>query len=391
MPKVFTQKISINIWPAIGLLIVVAVVGVGVGVKHPEWATLGQPTQAPNFSSLDTLYSQLQKKFDGTLSPAQVLQGARAGLVSAAGDPYTVYLSSQAAKDLNDSLSGTLSGIGIEVGIKNNLLKVIAPVAGTPAAKAGLQSGDIIAAIDGVSSSNYTLDQAVGKIRGPKGTQVKLTIIRGTTTPNTLTITRDIINVPSVTTKTLPGNIGYIQITQFNTDTGTLVTQAASKFKAAGVTKIILDLRDDPGGYLDQAVTAGSQFLPKGNLIVQERRGTTVINSYSSDGGDLNNAKIVVLINSGSASASEILAGALHDNKRAELVGATSFGKGSVQQVVGLAGGNELKVTVAHWYTPGGVNINKAGIRPDVAVPLTQANSDAGQDPQLDAAVARLQ
>jgi len=391
MPKVFTRKIQVNIWAAIAIVLVVGVVGLGVGVKNPQWSTLGQKTQAPNFSTLDTLYSQLQAKYDGTINPAQALSGAKAGMVAAAGDPYTVYLPSASAKALNDSLSGTLSGIGVEVGIKNNLLTVIAPVAGTPAAKAGLLSGDVIAAIDGQDSSSLTLDQAVAKIRGNKGTQVKLTIVRGTTAPMTVTITRDVINVPSVNTKTLADNIGYIQITQFNTDTGGLVQKAAAQFKAAGVSKIILDLRDDPGGYLDQAVTAGSEFLPKGDLIVQERRGSTVIDSYNSSGGDLNSAQMVVLINSGSASASEILAGALHDNKRATLLGQTSFGKGSVQEVLNLAGGNELKVTVAHWYTPNGVNINKSGINPDVKVSLTQANIDAGQDPQLDAAVARLQ
>jgi len=391
MPNWFNKKFQVNIWQVGGVLALAILLGLGLGAKYPNLTQLGKKSTAPDFSSLTSLYDTLQSKYDGTLDPAKVLDGARSGLVAAAGDPYTTYLTSQAAKDLNDSLSGTLSGIGIEVGIKNNLLTVIAPVDGTPASKAGLQAGDVIASIDGVDTSSLTLDDAVAKIRGPKGTQVKLVIIRGSNAPMTLTITRDEITVPSVKSSTKPSNIGYIQITEFGTDTGDLVQQAAAKFQTAGISKIIIDLRDNPGGYLDQAVEVASQFLPKGEVVVSQRRGSTVLETEHSDGGDLNNAKIVVLINSGSASASEILAGALHDNGRAQLIGETSFGKGSVQEVEELGGGAELKVTVAHWYTPNGVNINKQGIKPDQTVPLTQADSDAGRDPQLDAALKALQ
>lgn len=385
------KKFQLNIWQTAAGLILAVLVGLGLGVQHPEWMHLTSSSKQPDFASLETLYSTLQSKYDGTLDPTKVLDGARAGLVSAAGDPYTEYLTSAQAKDLQDSLSGTLSGIGVEVGLKNNRLTVIAPVAGTPADKAGLKAGDAIASIDGVDSSTLTLDQSVAKIRGNKGTQVKLVIIRGSNEPMTITITRDVITVPSVKTEIKPGNVGLITISEFGTDTGTLVQQAATQFKAAGVSKIIIDVRDNPGGYLDQAVSVASEFLPKGETVVSERKGSSVLDTMKSSGGDLNDARVVIMINSGSASASEILAGALGDNHRATTLGVTSFGKGSVQEIQSLGDGDQLKVTIAHWYTPNGVNINKSGIKPNQIVTLSQADSDAGRDPQLDAALKDLQ
>ena len=345
-----------------------------------------------DLSSVNDIYNLMQTKFDGSLSSQAALDGAKTGLVAAAGDPYTVYLTMSQAQDLNDELSGKLSGIGAEVGSKNNAITVIAPIAGTPAAKAGLQPGDVIAEINGQDTSNMTVDTAVGKIRGTAGTQVKLTIVRaGESAPLNLTITRQNLSIPSVTWSMKSSNIGYIDITTFGTDTSSLINQAATSLRSQGATKIILDLRNNGGGFLSAGVNVASEFLPQGKLIVEQRRGSTVIDKEFATGSDLlAGMPTIVLINGGSASASEIVSGALHDNGVAKLLGEQSFGKGSVQEIESLPGGAELKVTVAHWFTPDGVNINKTGLTPDIKVALTTANYNASQDPQLDAAIAQL-
>jgi carboxyl-terminal processing protease len=349
-----------------------------------------------DYSSLDPLYTVLKRNFDGSLSQDSAVNGAREGLVAATGDPYTEYLTASQAKALNDDLTGSISGIGAEIGMKNNVLTVIAPIDGAPAAKAGLRAGDMITFINGQDTTNLNVDTAVGKIRGPAGTTVKLKVVRaGEPKPFELTITRAHITVPSVKWSMKNGNIGYINITQFGPDTSDLTAKAAGELKSQGATKIVLDLRNDPGGYLDAAVSVASQFLPSGKSIVSERKGpggkTLVDQLNARDGGQLIGLPTVVLINSGSASASEIVSAALHDNHVAKLVGVTSFGKGSVQEIKSLAGGAELKVTVAHWYTPAGININKAGIKPDESVDLTTDNFNANQDPQLDKALQMLQ
>jgi carboxyl-terminal processing protease len=362
------------------------------GQLAPQFVGFGSSAASEvNFNDLQGTYDILKSKFDGSVDNSKVLDGAKAGLVSAAGDPYTVYLDAKAAKDLDDQLKGTLSGIGAEVGIKDNHLTVIAPVSGSPAEKAGLKSGDIIAKINDTDSSTLTLDQAVAKIRGDKGTTVTLTIVRGSSEPQKIKITRDVINVPSVKWSMKDNGVGYIQVTEFGADTTDKIKQAASELKQQGATKYILDLRNDPGGYLDAGVAVASQFLPSGKLVVTEKHSGQVRDQLDSQGGgQLVGAKTVVLINEGSASASEIVAGALKDNGVATLIGAKSFGKGSVQEVVKMAGGAELKVTVAHWFTPSGKTIDKQGIQPDITVDQTQDDFNAGRDPQLDRALQEL-
>ena len=339
----------------------------------------------------------LHKKFDGEISSEKQSEGATAGMVASLGDPYTTYLTAKENTDLSDQLNGKLSGIGIEVGIKNNRLTVIAPIKDTPAAKAGLRAGDIIAGIDGKDSSAMTVDEAVTKIRGQKGTDVKLTIVRPGSSTQELTITRDDIKVPSVTSEIKPGNIGYIKISTFGADTAAQVTVVANSFAAQGVKAVVVDVRDDPGGYLDGAVKISSEFMSKGTVVEERSRHSENKVIVAESGGALTNVPIVMLINGGSASASEIMAGALHDNDRAILVGEKSFGKGSVQEVICLSGmalstssdckGDSLKVTVAHWYTPKGVNISKEGIMPDVEVKLSPEDYNAGRDPQLSKAL----
>lgn len=377
------------VWLAVALA-----VGFGLGQLSPQLTAMSSDTKdgAPNFSNLSGTYGLLKRKFDGTIDDKKILDGARAGLVSGAGDPYTVYLPPKAAKDLEDQLNGTLSGIGAEVGLKNAKLTVISPITGSPAEKAGLKTGDQIIAIDKKDTTGEPLDQAVGRIRGAADTKVTLKIVRGIQAPFDLTITRAVISVPSVKWSMKPGQIGYIQISTFGTDTTAKVQRAADELSAQGVKKIILDLRNDPGGYLTAAVDAAGQFLPAGKLVVEERHGgKSQDKQYTAAGGKLIGLPLIVLVNEGSASASEILAGALRDNGAAKLVGEKTFGKGSVQEITKLAGGGEVKVTVAHWYTPGGKNIDKEGIKPDIEVKQEQADYDAGRDPQLDRALQELQ
>jgi carboxyl-terminal processing protease len=346
-----------------------------------------------DFSSVNQVYRLMQSNFDGKITDQTALDGAKAGMVAAGGDPYTVYLTSKEAKSLSDDLNGKLSGIGAEIGIKNNTLTIIAPIDDTPAAKAGLRAGDYISRINNEDTTNMSVDTAVSKIRGDAGTKVTLRILRtGEQDPINVTITRASITVPSVKSSLKNGNVAYINVTQFGPDTASLVDKAATDLKNQGATKVILDLRNDPGGYLDAGVSVASEFLDGGKTVVSERTGgKTVDTKYSSTGGKLIGMPTVVLINSGSASASEIVAGALHDNGVAKLEGETSFGKGSVQEIKNLPDGAQLKVTVAHWYTPKGINIGHAGIKPDAEVKLTSDDYNNSRDPQLDKALQMLQ
>lgn len=340
-----------------------------------------------DYSSVDRVYSLLKKDFDGTLDQSKLIDGIKSGLVSAAGDPYTVYFNPTQAKSFNDQLSGSITGIGAELGTDaDNNIVIVAPLSGYPAEHAGLKPKDIIVAIDGQSTTGMSVDVAVSKIRGNPDTTVKLSIARGTGTPFDVTITRQKITIPSVEYHE-DGNIGYMKISQFGPDTVSLAQKAAQEFKDKAVKGVVLDLRSDPGGYLSGAVDVSSLWLDAGKTVVVEKQGTTVVDTqYSSGNSILKGLPTVVLINGGSASASEITAGALHDNNAATLVGEKSFGKGSVQQVENLADGSELKITIARWYTPNGKNIDKQGITPDTIVTISDADIKAGADPQKDKA-----
>jgi len=345
-----------------------------------------------NYSTVDQVYSLLQKDFDGNLDRTKLIDGAKQGLVQATGDPYTEYFNPTDAKAFNDELSGSIIGIGAEVGTDTNSnIVVVSPLSGYPAEKAGLKPKDKIVGIDGISTSGMSVDAAVSKIRGNAGTTVKLTIIRGEANPFDVTITRQKITVPSVQYHE-DGDIGYMAISQFTNDTVSLAQKAATEFKTKGVKGVVLDLRNDPGGYLDGAVNVSSLWLDSGKTIVSERRGTTIMDTQVATGNNpLKGLPTVVLINSGSASAAEITSGALHDDVGATLVGDKSFGKGSVQQVEDLPDGSEIKITIARWYTPAGKNIDKQGLTPDVQVSNSDSDVAAGKDPQKDKAYAILQ
>lgn len=369
--------------------------GVGVGNGNLQFGPVQntQNKELPNdldYSSVESLYDALKANYDGELDQQKLLDGIKAGLAEATGDPYTVYLNPKEADDFNKQLNGTFSGIGAELGQDSNKnLIIVAPIAGFPASKAGLRPQDVIVEIDGKSTSGMNVAEAVTKIRGPKGTDVKLRVVRDKSQDLNFTITREDIKIPSVKYEVLAGNIGYMQITQFSDDTGELARKAAEEFKSKGVKGVVVDLRGNPGGLLTAAVDVSSLWLPKGATVLQEKRGSLVVSTEFANGNNtLQGIPTAILINEGSASASEIMAGALKDNKVATLFGAKSFGKGSVQQIQQLRGGSELKVTVARWYRPNGDNIDKKGIEPDKKVEMSDDDYKNNRDPQKDAAIA---
>ncbi len=385
-------KFFISVIIAIGLFSLGVVVGRGdIRVNGLSQTRIISPSSTFDYSSVDEVYSLLKDNFDGKLDKNKLLWGIKAGLVSAAGDPYTEYFNPEDAADFDEELSGSFTGIGAELGTdSDNNIVVVSPLSGYPAEKAGLKPKDVIAAVNGQSTTDMSVDGVVRKIRGPSDTNVTLTIIRGNDKPFNVTIKRAKITVPSVRYSVI-GNIGYIKISQFTNDTVGLVQQAAKEFKQKDVKAVVLDLRGDPGGFLDGAVQISSMWLPQGKTVVSERRGTTILaTKYSKGSGEFQGLPTVVLIDGGSASASEITAGALHDNGAATLVGIKSFGKGSVQQIEHFSDGSELKVTIAHWYTPEGKNINKQGITPDTVVKIPEAASTSGNDPQKDKAIQLL-
>lgn len=324
------------------------------------------------------------------------IYGAISGLVSSYKDPYTVFFPPQEAKLFGDQVKGSFGGVGMEVGIKKGFITVVAPMKGSPAEKAGIKSGDIIAEINGKKTDTMDIDTAISLIRGEVGTTVALSIAR-TGTPEFIhvTITRDIVKVPIIETKE-QGDVFIISFYSFSEDSAELFTQALEKFVASGKSKLVIDLRNNPGGYLDAAVDIASYFLPRGATVVKENSGTASSEVlHESKGYSLlnQNPKIVMLINGGSASASEILAGALSEAGVATLVGTTSFGKGSVQQVIALDGGSAVKITVAKWFTPKGVSISEKGIIPAVTVedkPILNKKTQKYSDPQLEKAIEIL-
>lgn len=368
------------------LVILVFAGGVAVGQDKVD------RTSSFDYDSVDQLYSILKNDFDGSLDSTKLLDGLKTGLIDAAGDPYTEYFNPSDAKIFNDELTGSFTGIGAELGTDdNNNLVIVAPLSGYPAEKAGLKPKDIVGAINGQITNGMSVNMAVQKIRGPADTQVKLTIVRSNEKPFDVVITRQQIIIPSVKSS-IDGSIGYIKISQFTSDTTKLSKNAVSDFKAQGVKAVILDLRGNPGGYLSGAIDISSLWLNQGQVVVIEKRGSQILSTeYASGGNSLKGLPTVVLIDGGSASASEITAGALHDNGAATIVGEKSFGKGSVQQVKNLPSGGELKITIARWYTPKGANIDKQGITPDVTVTLNDDDQKAGRDLQKDRAVQILQ
>lgn len=392
-----------RVWPRrflnAGIIVFVFVLGFSVGsgvISLPS--KTANPTNAtlPNrldYNSTNQVYRALKDNFDGKLSEQQLIDGLKHGLAASTKDPYTVYFTPKEAKEFNQELNNSFSGIGAQLGQdKDGNLEVIAPIDGLPADKAGIKAKDVIVTINGESTSGLSVDEAVQKIRGPKGTKVKLEVVRDKKQPLDFTITRGDIKIPSVKYKILDGNIGYLQITTFSDDTTELVNKAVAEFKSKNVKGIIVDVRSNPGGLLESSVDVASQWLKPGETVLQEKRGNTVIKTYTATGDNqLTGIPTVVLIDKGSASASEILTGALKDNGDAYVIGEKSYGKGVVQQLINFNDGGQLKVTVASWFRPNGQNINKKGITPDKVVKITTADAQADNDTQLQAAQSYLQ
>ena len=329
-----------------------------------------------------------------SISDEEKIQGAIAGMVDSFGDPYTIYLPPVEAASFEDDISGNFSGVGMEVGLRDSLITIISPLPGTPAEKAGLYAGDIITKINGESTEGMRIDQAVRLIRGEEGTVVEFIIFReGETEFLTIPVTRATIDIPTVKTE-IVGDTFILSLYSFNAVAETKVQEALDAFVASRSEKLIVDLRGNPGGFLQSAVDIASYFLPAGKVVVKEESGVEggdqVFRSRNRQLKEFTPQNLVVLVDGGSASASEILAGALHDHGVATIIGSPTFGKGSVQELVELEGGSSLKVTVARWLTPNGVSISDGGLTPDILIERNPADREASLDPQKDAALRFL-
>ncbi|MDO8739985.1 MAG: S41 family peptidase [Candidatus Woesearchaeota archaeon] len=337
-------------------------------------------------------YYKLQENFvDSTkLDTQKIIYGAISGMTNSLGDPYTNFFNPTEAKKFEQDLSGSFDGIGVEIGLKKNQLTIIAPMENTPGKKAGLRAGDVIISINGKSTSDMDIDEAVDLIRGTKGTEVTLTIFRDDwKDTKDIKIIRDTINIPSSDWKLKDGDIAYVRIHLFDGSLSSNFNKIALEILKSPAKRIVLDLRNNPGGYLEVARDISGWFLKKDQVVTIENFGENKDKKYYKTDGNANFSEypIVVLINQGSASASEILSGALRDNRKIKLIGEKSFGKGSVQQVLELRDGSMIKITVAKWLTPNGNSISEVGLTPDIKIELTDKDFEDNKDPQLDKAL----
>ena len=338
-----------------------------------------------DLSSVQKTYQELIANYDGKLDTQKLIYGANRGLVEAAGDPHTVYMDPDETKEFDKSLSGQIGGgIGAEIGLRSNKPTIIKPLENSPAQKAGVKAGEAIVKVNDEASSDWSVEKVVSKIRGEVGTSVKLTLLSGGQTREVSVVRQNIVS-PAVESE-IDGEIGILKVNRFGDDTVSLSRKYASEFVEKGVKKVILDLRNNPGGTVGAAQGLLGIWLDN-QIAMTERRGSEIVKTLRTTGTPiLGNMKTVVLINGNSASASEITAGALREYGKATLVGQKSYGKGSVQIVLGLPGGSQMKVTEARWYTPKGKNIDKTGIEPDVKVDLSSDDVNNNVDPQMDKA-----
>lgn len=338
-----------------------------------------------DLSSVQKTYQELVANYDGKLDTQKLIYGANRGLVEAAADPHTAYMDPDETKEFDKSLSGQIGGgIGAEIGLRNNKPTIIKPLENSPAQKAGIKAGEAIVKVNDEVSSDWSVEKVVSKIRGEVGTSVKLTLLSGSQTREVSVVRQNIVS-PAVESE-IDGEIGILKVNRFGDDTVSLARKYASEFVEKGVKKVILDLRNNPGGTVGAAQGLLGIWLDN-QVAMTERRGSEIVKTLRTTGTPiLGNMKTVVLINGNSASASEITAGALREYGKATLVGQKSYGKGSVQIVLGLPGGSQMKVTEARWYTPKGKNIDKTGIEPDVKVDLSSDDINNNVDPQIDKA-----
>ena len=341
---------------------------------------------------LQNVYSFLRDKYlypDQINDKKDIELGSIKGLVNSLDDPYTVYFSKDEYNSFQENLEGKFEGIGAEIGLKEDKLIIVAPIDGTPANKAGLLPGDEIVTINGESTVGLSVEKAVTKIRGEKGTEVKLEIARKDQDGlKTFTIIREIIDIPNIKIEEKDG-IAIISISQFQAETAQELDSKLAELNQKGVKKVVLDFRNNPGGYLQSAVEIIELFAPKGSIAVTEKsKNDKVLEELKTKKNPkYSDIKLVVLVNEGSASASEIVAGALRDLKKTQLIGKKTFGKGVVQSIQEFPDGSVLKYTIAEWFTPSGKAINKEGIKPDIEIDLKTEDIKDKKDPQLDKAL----
>lgn len=389
------KKNNVPIGSVIILIALALIVGFVAGTRKDEILNTLSPiigksvTDEIDFSSLNDIYKELKANYDGTLIKSDLLEGAKRGMVEAVGDDYTTYMNREEAIEFNKDLEGDIgSGIGVEIAIRNEVLTVIRPLKNNPAIEAGIKAGDVILKVNDESISEKTAEEASRLIRGESGTTVKLEVRRGEEILEFSIIRKEISN-PSVELD-INGGVAVLTISRFDQQTGSLAKSAAQEIVDKNIGKVILDLRGNGGGYVSAAKEVLSLWIDN-QVVLSERSNTRTNEERSSKGKDiLSGTSTIVLIDETSASASEIVAGALQDYKMAKLVGKTSYGKGSVQTVVSLDGGEMLKVTIAKWYTPNGQNITGNGITPDVEVELTLDDINNNDDKQLKEAIRMI-
>ena len=373
-------------------LVVVILTSFSGGLYYGESQCKICPPEEIDFSLLWQTLHELEEKFvnKSALDIQKMIYGAISGMVKSLEDPYTVFLNPEDTKRFSDDIKGSFEGVGMEISIRKGQLQVIAPLEGTPAQKAGLRAGDKIIKVDDTLTIDLTIDEAVNLIRGEKGTEVILTIYRQDwENTREIKIIRGIIEIPSLKWEIKDDNVAYLQLYQFSEKANFDFREAAIEILASPCKKIILDLRNNPGGYLEVAQNIAGWFLEKEKIVViEDFGGKQEQQVYKANGtASLAEYPIVILINQGSASASEILAGALRDNRDILLIGEKSFGKGSVQELKMLKGDSSLKVTIAKWLTPKGESITDKGLEPDVEVEITEEDYTEERDPQLDKAI----
>ena len=383
----------------IGVPLVSSIFLIGVSLSIGFYLGLQQTPKPPeslpsglDLSVLWEVWDALEKEFIGKLDYQNMIYGAAKGLAQSLNDPYTVFYTPQESKMFLEDISGSFEGVGMEIGIRDGQLTVIAPLEGTPAKRAGILPGDKIIKIEDSFTRDLTIYEAVKMIRGEKGTTVRLTIFReGWNEPKEIEVTRDLINIPSVKVEIVDDNIAHLIIYQFNENTTLQFIKAAQIIENSNVKKIILDLRNNPGGLLDKVQEIAGWFLEKDKIVAKARYANQKEEIYKTKGpATFLNYPVVVLINQGTASGAEILAAALREQRDdVKLIGEKTFGKGSVQETVNIGRIKReglLKVTTAHWFTPKGRLIDKKGLEPDIKVELTQEDIEQGKDPQLEKA-----
>lgn len=392
--KVEWKEKKTSLGNAIIISVIALALGVVVGANwnvlfggFAPYLGLGRKSHSNiDWSALDEVYDELNSSYNGEISTEAAIEGAKTGLVESLGDVYTVYMGAEAASDFYDDLHGNVgSGIGVEMGLRDGYVRVLRTLPDNPARKAGILAGDIIYKVDGEEVYELSTEEISKKVRGETGTEVTVTVVRNGKEMD-FTMKRETINNVSAYVE-YDGSTAIVTVTRFDNDTGTMVQNFAKEFSDKGIKKVILDLRNNGGGYVSAAQDLLSLWVDGKTVLKQKSKHYGDSESSSSSGkAILKDMKTIVLVNGSTASASEIVAGALQDYEKATVVGEKTYGKGVVQQLFNLSGGSVLKVTTAEWFTPEGRSINKDGIKPDVEVERSYEDINAMRDPQMDKA-----